>query len=51
MKLTLEEKLIREYLIEIAKKNKYTVYSELCDEIWNRCTKAVGCAAYPGAWV
>lgn len=37
MKLTLEEKLIREYLIKIAKKNEYTVYSELCDEIWNRC--------------
>lgn len=37
MKLTQEEKLIREYLIEIAKKNEYTVYSELCDEIWNRC--------------
>lgn len=37
MKLTQEEKLIREYLIEIAKKNEYTVYSDLCDVIKKRC--------------
>ena len=37
MKLTLEEKLIREYLIEVAKKNEYAYYSDLCDEIRKRC--------------